>query len=667
VTACQSWAPLWLSLAAAVITPGCSVITDFSADEFLEQSEERCSDNADNDGNGLVDCADTSCKQFDFCKETTEENCSDGQDNDQDNHVDCKDAKCCGFDHCAAEPACGEQTAVACADGIDNDNNGLTDCADFSCAQIKACCRRFQPVIAETFDAVSGVCQVADCHDDPESCCAGTIQWCNPFDPQRWVAWGEPRPRVVTGELSPNQPCPNCPTSGLLSVVETSLSPDLHLEFEADLKGEANAIISVGLVEKFVVPSSGPCGGVTNTFPVLAGIEISGSQVRAQIAGVTQAAATGKTTGKQRLWLDVDTDGVLRFGSGDVLFHRSTVKLVPPYPTVRLLIQGRSTLVRLDNVMLARRRGCLDLTSWSAGPTGPGPALSPGPNKIQALPFDGTSLTTPSILYDGKEYRLYYTARCTKNACGASGPAIGLAVSKDGQIWERSESAVSIHGEISAEVSAPAVSPHADGYLMAYLTTTPGGVPILSIATSDNGLSWIRTTGAVIPGGPTDWDGGGVGSGTLVRFRSRLYLWYVGHSKDSTSPNIGLAIAKDYKGPFVKQMGGPVLKHGVTSHEERGVTDPAVYRDANNLLHLWYVGLAWGDATTINYAASEDGRNWVRSPGNPLIRSGDPGLFGGAAVRAPTVLDRWGVLRLWYGGQDPNGLPSIGHAYNRGQ
>ena len=47
--------------------------------------------------------------------------------------------------------------------------------------------------------------------------------------------------------------------------------------------------------------------------------------------------------------------------------------------------------------MLGRRRGCLDLTDWTAGPTGPGPALSPGPSKGKSkkteLPFDGTSIT----------------------------------------------------------------------------------------------------------------------------------------------------------------------------------------------------------------------------------------------------------------------------------
>jgi Glycosyl hydrolases family 32 N-terminal domain len=663
VTSTSPWGLAWLA-GIALLTVSCSVITDFSADEYLEQSAERCSDNVDNDGNGLADCADPTCRQFDFCSETTEESCSDGRDNDQDGRVDCKDAKCCAFSGCAVEPGCGEKTATACIDGIDNDNNGLTDCADFSCTAVQDCCLRLQPVVAESFDAASSGCQVVECPDQEACCSSGTYPWCNAFDTQRWVSWGEPRPRLSGGALSPNQPCPDCAASGVVSVVETSLSPNLHLEFEVDLNDGANALVGVGLVEAFIVPRVGPCGGVADVFPMLAGIEVVGSQVRAQIDGVTQAATAGKTTGKQRFWIDVDNDGALRFGLDQAEFYKSTVKLAAPYPRVRLLIQGRSPVARVDNVLLARRRGCLDLASWSAGPAGPGPAVSPGKSLKQDLPFDGTSLTTPSILYDGDEYRLYYTGRCTKDACAAKGPAIGLATSTDGQTWVRAESALTIHGETSTMVSAPAVSSFQGGYMMAYRALTASGVPIISVATSTDGRSWTRTTGAVIPGDAGDWDSGGLGGGTLVEFRNRLYLWYGGHHTGSTSPSIGLAISKTNKGPFIKQAGNPVLSHGDASHEERGVTDPAVYRSEDGLLHLWYVAIAWGNATSINYAASEDGRNWVRFPSNPLIRAGAPGIFGGSTVRTPTVLDRWGVLQLWYGGQDANGLPSIGHVVN---
>jgi hypothetical protein len=46
-----------------------------------------------------------------------------------------------------------------------------------------------------------------------------------------------------------------------------------------------------------------------------------------------------------------------------------------------------------------------------------------------------------------------------------------------------------------------------------------------------------------------------------------------------------------------------------------------------------------------------------------MLSAGAPGLFGGE-LRAPSLIDRWGTLRLWYGATTPAGLPSIGYAEN---
>ena len=51
----------------ALLLGGCTIITDFQSDRLLEQTEERCSDRADNDGNGLTDCADPACKGVGIC------------------------------------------------------------------------------------------------------------------------------------------------------------------------------------------------------------------------------------------------------------------------------------------------------------------------------------------------------------------------------------------------------------------------------------------------------------------------------------------------------------------------------------------------------------------------------------------------------------------------
>lgn len=72
-----------------------------------ENSRRACTDGADNDGDGLIDCGDQDCAVLVFCAEQqaeleeTPEACQDGRDNDRDNFADCADQDCQDFTFCA--------------------------------------------------------------------------------------------------------------------------------------------------------------------------------------------------------------------------------------------------------------------------------------------------------------------------------------------------------------------------------------------------------------------------------------------------------------------------------------------------------------------------------------------------------------------------------------
>ena len=103
-----------------------------------------CGDGIDDDCDGLVDCADPDCASTAACSE----NCTDGIDNDGDTLVDCLDPSCLG-QSCGANGltcvltvcACpgGATTETSCTDGTDNDCDGTVDCADSDCATNPAC------------------------------------------------------------------------------------------------------------------------------------------------------------------------------------------------------------------------------------------------------------------------------------------------------------------------------------------------------------------------------------------------------------------------------------------------------------------------------------------------------------------------------------------------
>ncbi|MEC9071919.1 MAG: hypothetical protein VX938_06040 [Myxococcota bacterium] len=142
-----------------------------SAVALAADSETICGNGADEDGDGLADCADSDCSKDPACapdggSENTNARCSDWVDNDDNGAVDCDDVACQGSDI----PACqgswdlgtagasasadlpgsgegielesligtggdndGERSDLACSDGIDNDDDGRVDCEDAGC------------------------------------------------------------------------------------------------------------------------------------------------------------------------------------------------------------------------------------------------------------------------------------------------------------------------------------------------------------------------------------------------------------------------------------------------------------------------------------------------------------------------------------------------------
>lgn len=150
--------------------------------------ETECTGRRDEDGDGMVDCADADCFHNAACEagngaESTDAACTDWIDNDDDDAIDCDDDDCATSARCqgswrGAEPGSatgeaatstpiaqpnltegmgvddlvgsqgdldGERSNELCSDGFDNDHDGRTDCEDFGCRfdpQITICAPR---------------------------------------------------------------------------------------------------------------------------------------------------------------------------------------------------------------------------------------------------------------------------------------------------------------------------------------------------------------------------------------------------------------------------------------------------------------------------------------------------------------------------------------------
>jgi hypothetical protein len=106
-----------------------------------------CEDGLDNDGDGLIDCADPDCGNEspecagdddsvgddDDSAFVGETNCSDTLDNDFDNATDCDDPDC------ALDANCQAPVPEICNNTFDDDFDGYADCLDLDCVNDPHC------------------------------------------------------------------------------------------------------------------------------------------------------------------------------------------------------------------------------------------------------------------------------------------------------------------------------------------------------------------------------------------------------------------------------------------------------------------------------------------------------------------------------------------------
>ncbi|MDP4012108.1 MAG: hypothetical protein Q8R00_00680 [Candidatus Nanoarchaeia archaeon] len=126
---CNSFNPCPTGMTCATSQIGSRICTHITC-------KESCNDGADNDLDGLVDCADPDCAgvgpncilEYGWVGGwlSSATLCRDFIDNDLDGLVDCADPDC-------AAQSCREDNPDHCQDGIDNNGNGLIDGADPDC------------------------------------------------------------------------------------------------------------------------------------------------------------------------------------------------------------------------------------------------------------------------------------------------------------------------------------------------------------------------------------------------------------------------------------------------------------------------------------------------------------------------------------------------------
>lgn len=186
---------------------------------------------------------------------------------------------------------------------------------------------------------------------------------------------------------------------------------------------------------------------------------------------------------------------------------------------------------------------------------------------------------------------------------------------------------------------------------------------LLLVNTVTSSGSWIRyPENPVLEQGPSgSWDALGVRAPCVLKDNGAYMMWYNSEYHVDGHDYIGLATSPDGT-TWEKHAGNPVLSPE-SSWEWGRIMGPSVIKD-DGIYKMWYTGregIGTGHSR-IGYATSDDGINWNKYSGNPILDIGSPGQWDDDLVGNPCVIKDGGVYKMWYTGRYSGGGNRIGYA-----
>lgn len=285
----------------------------------------------------------------------------------------------------------------------------------------------------------------------------------------------------------------------------------------------------------------------------------------------------------------------------------------------------------------------------------PHPVVSPG-----ICSYDYSFAWMPAVLLEDKMYKMWYVGRDYAFN-------INSAISVDGVHW------YTFQGNPILEPGPP--GSFDDGftwggtvikvdsiYRFYYGGFTSSGRGSIGLATSRDGINWTKFSGNPVmsPGPAGSWDDDAVHSPNVFRDHRGIYqMYYSGNGLPSAS--IGYATSPDGI-TWTKHSANPLLTPSFTNNWESFlVTDPRVIV-VGSTYYMFYFGAPDANAYQIGVATSQNGIDWTRYIGNPIISFGSGNAWDSYTLGMLSVLVDNDVFKMWYSGRDRSGRWQIGYA-----
>jgi predicted GH43/DUF377 family glycosyl hydrolase len=175
-------------------------------------------------------------------------------------------------------------------------------------------------------------------------------------------------------------------------------------------------------------------------------------------------------------------------------------------------------------------------------------------------------------------------------------------------------------------------------------------------------LAFSQTNWQKYPGNPVltptqAWESGGIISPRMLKEGNTYKMWYTGFGSNW---QIGLATSEDGIN-WTKWAGNPVLRVGNPGDFDSQHTYTGIVLFHNGKYWMWYSGHN-GVKWQIGLATSPDGIQWTKDPNNPVLRVGNPGAWDETHVYAPSVVFDGLAFRMWHNGVSPSVEGASGYA-----
>jgi predicted GH43/DUF377 family glycosyl hydrolase len=248
----------------------------------------------------------------------------------------------------------------------------------------------------------------------------------------------------------------------------------------------------------------------------------------------------------------------------------------------------------------------------------------------------------PSVIYDssGRYFTMWFLV-----------PSYGImkAVSSDGFNWFYGDSLVLAPGELGAFdhfIHTVNVVRHGGDYLMYYAASRNGDSTSIGLAISPDGNHWQKSPSSPVltHGQTSSWDARSVAGSKVCVSNGMFMMWYTGthdvYGSTGLATSIdGISWTKDYR--------NPVLRNGNAGKVDARQADVMGVTNRDSLYYMIYLSIDSSGVYSSSLATSADGANWTKYFRNPVkIGSG----WDRYAVGGGTLLWLNGLFRLWYCG-----------------